>query len=228
MEDTYKFIQFLFPEHREFVSPVCKNILTILDQNLYKYTNNLETLKLKKDILLQFDQTLGCSYIVQNSNICYETVRSARNNKRKLVGTNIDETKPPKKKSRKSLVTETDRYEDFVEHLKAMSEPADSSEPDGIRHFFLPIDVVVVSYPKLGKFAGSSLSSLKLFIDKSAVFYPMKKFTGRCPYCKTHAILATRLNVLSRNFYDFPLHHAYHGDFPQKSDFRKHVSKKKP
>ena len=104
-EDTLKFLQFIFPEHREISSQssLPKNILQIIDKAEYRKTHIGPVTKLKNDILLQVENSVGKNFIIQNSKFTYKLSKKLQSTKRKLEGTEIYETPPPKKKGQKII-----------------------------------------------------------------------------------------------------------------------------
>ena len=156
-EKLETFLPFLFPEFRKSkYEQVCKSIVQTLDRSRWSASHG-ETLKLRNDILLQFDQIKN-SYVLKNSSISSATLTRVRNSKRKYPGS---PNKKKKKKRKKIKSKEPDdtitpnkrgpkkipiNDEKFLAHLNDCSEPADSAKPDGDRHFYLPINVVVSTY----------------------------------------------------------------------------------
>ena len=161
---------------------------------------------LRQEIILAFDH-MGENFLSNNSSIHPDTITNIRS-KRKDITSNFVEAE--KKRGPKN--TPQHIINEFIDHFVAYSEPADSKKPDGDRHFIMPIDAVCQAFPKLKTSEDEnskyySLSNMKKHIPNH--FKKMHRYTGRCPYCKTHSLLAKRLNILTSNFFHFSHHHPH-------------------
>ena len=232
------FVKFLFPESSssENYQQTCTDILHTIDRDRWALSSG-ETSKLKNDVILQFHENLGKSYIRKNSNIHHETIDNISSSKRPFIRKKLkkcrkrirsDSQEPPETTTPKKRGKPTFQIDDehFIEHLILNSEPSDSTKPEGDRNFIMPIDSVVVTYSRCGQ-PGYSRSNLKKIIKSYKRFKKMKLYTGRCPYDKLHANLGKRLNILSHNHFNFPQHHPHTSAWPCDEEIKSHVEETK-
>ena len=229
-KDLKKFLKFAFPE--AFTEPheegkkdeeqskekeILMKIVTVVENSKWisKAIRENEFAKFRRDIVLQIQQGLGCQFIAKDTSIRPIRLRKIKPDpllkkqslspvqRRRGQAESVFETTPPTKRGHPiSIPPDQLKKYGWWDWCDQCSEPAPSVKKKGIRHFFMPVSTVINTFEHVVTIF--SFSYLYKALRKKIYKYkPMKRFTGTCPHCKGHAILAKRMNILTGGVFCF-------------------------